>query len=111
MQVLYDSGVLTQREIADRIRVTPATISATIKRMENARFVSRFSDETDARVSFVQLTDTGRACFEAATRAMDLPYGEMLEGFSESEVNQFHNFIRRMDGNMTRLSAKANGEE
>lgn len=42
---------------------------------------------------------------------MDLPYGEMLEGFSESEVNQFHNFIRRMDGNMTRLSAKANGEE
>lgn len=111
MQVLYDSGVLTQREIADRIRVTPATISDTIKRMENARFVSRFSNETDARVSFVQLTDTGRTCFEAATRAMDLPYGEMLEGFSESEVNQFHNFIRRMDGNMTRLSEKANGEE
>ena len=42
---------------------------------------------------------------------MDLPYGEMLKGFSESEVNQFHNFIRRMDGNMTRLSEKANGEE
>ena len=111
LQVLYDCEVLTQREIADRIRVTPATISATIKRMEKAQLVARFSGESDARVSFVRLTDAGRACFEEATRAMDLPYGEMMQGFSQDEIELFHDFIRRMDDNMTRFAAKTNGEE
>lgn len=111
LQVLYDCEALTQREIAERIRVTPATISAAIKRMERTRLVTRFSDETDARVSFVRLTDAGRARFEEATRAMDLPYGAMMEGFSQAEIELFHDFIRRMDGNMTRFAANMNGEE
>ena len=42
---------------------------------------------------------------------MDLPYGEMMQGFSQDEIELFHDLIRRMDDNMTRFAAKTNGEE
>ncbi len=106
LHALYESGSLSQREIADRIRVTPATISITIRKMERANLVVRRGSTADARVYTVHLTDAGRERFEEALYAMNLPYGEMLKGFSEEEVELFRSFICRMDENMTRFAER-----
>ena len=102
LKLLSDNGTMTQRQIAEETRVTPATICCTLNRMEMSGLVQRAVGEEDGRVSCVSLTDEGRARCEQALAALRLPYGEILEGFSEAECRQLLDFVRRMGGNLTR---------
>jgi len=54
---LTRGGQLSQKELAERVHVTPATMSGLLKRMERSGFIRRTTDENDARVSLVELTE------------------------------------------------------
>lgn len=101
LKLLGDNGTMTQRQIADEIRVTPATISGTIKRMERAGLVQRAADKEDARVTRISLTEEGHARY-ALARVIDIPYKEMLAGFTEEESRQVLHFASRMSRNLSK---------
>lgn len=100
LRLLWEEGTLTQRQLAEKIRVTPATICGTVKRMEKSGLICRSASKEDARVSRVSMTEEGRLRYEQAATAMGLPYGEMLAGFTERECRQLQDFIRRMGENL-----------
>lgn len=102
LKVLSDSGTLTQRQIAEEIRVTPATICGTIKRMERSGLICRTASAEDARVSQVSLTEEGRRRSRQALQAIELPYGEMIEGFTGEECRLLRDFIHRIGENLSR---------
>lgn len=102
LKVLSDNGTLTQRQIAEEIRVTPATICGTIKRMERSGLIRRMASTEDARVSCVSLTEEGKLRSDQALQAIELPYDEMLNGFSEGECHLIRDFIHRMGENLSR---------
>lgn len=97
---LSHRGQMTQRELAEHARVTAATISGTLKRMERAGLVKRSSDASDARVSIVRLTDKGAACSDEAVRLFTRADTRMLDGFSEEEMAQLLGFFQRMRDNL-----------
>ncbi len=80
-------GELSQRELAERTRVTPATMSGTLKRMERAGLITRTADENDARVSKVRLTDEGHAQCENAHRGFDMACEQMLSVLDEDALS------------------------
>ena len=90
-------GEMNQRELADRVRVTPATISGMLKRMEKAGFISRTADENDARVSLVRLTEEGRAQCETAKQLFDQTCHQMLKDLSDAECTQLKELLERVD--------------
>ena len=100
LKLLSIHGVMTQRQIADKIRVTPATICGTLKRMERAELIDRRQAAEDGRVIHVCLTEKGRRCSETAREALRLPYSEMLSGFTVSEREHLLNYFRRMGENL-----------
>jgi len=102
LKLLDDCGTLTQRQIAERIRVTPATICGTIKRMERAGLITRSATAKDARISCISLTEDGRVRCAQAVAAIKMPYGEMLDGFSKEECEQLAHFVQRMSANLLR---------
>lgn len=104
LKVLSDFGTMTQRQIAEEIRVTPATICGTIKRMERSGLIRREPSTEDARVLLVSLTEEGRQKSAQALQAVELPYGEMFRGFNEEECRQVQDFVRRMGENLTRAA-------
>lgn len=57
--VLSHKGGLKQRELADHLRIQPATLTVMLKRMEANGYVSRQPDPLDQRVSRVYLTEKG----------------------------------------------------
>lgn len=65
MVVAHNEGIM-QCDLADAVHVRPATLSATVRRMEDNGIVERRSDPHDERVSRVYLTEKGR---EIATEA------------------------------------------
>jgi DNA-binding MarR family transcriptional regulator len=58
-------GPLTQRQIADLLRVTPRNITKLVDALEEGGFVTRASHATDRRAVLVRLTTKGE---EAAAR-------------------------------------------
>lgn len=93
---------LTQRQIAEQIRVTPATICGTLKRMERAGLVRRSAAEEDGRILYVSATDEGRLCCRKALEAIDGCYAKMLDGFSEEERRLLRDFAHRIGENLVR---------
>ena len=110
LQLLREKGMMTQRQLAEEIRVTPATICGTIKRMEKAGLIRRTTAKEDARVSCVSLTEEGQNCISRADAMIEEPYREMMAGFSEDECRMMRDFARRIGKNLTRSVERADEE-
>lgn len=93
-------GELNQRALAEHVRVTPATVSGTLKRMERAGYIRRTGDENDARVSLVRLTEEGEAQCAVAKRLFDETCCQMLEGMTPEDLTQFKRLLTRIQDNI-----------
>lgn len=93
-------GELNQRELAERTRVTPATMSGTLKRMEKNGLITRTPDENDARISRVRLTEEGKAQCENAKRIFDATCHQMLETLDDDSLAQLKSLLTRIQENL-----------
>lgn len=89
-------GELSQRELADKVRVTPATMSGMLKRMERAGFICRAADENDARISRVRLTEAGKAQCEYAHQVFDEVAHELLAGLGAEDIDALHRLLKNV---------------
>ena len=97
--LVADDG-MSQKTIADRLDLSPATVTVTLKRMEKSGLVTRKMDEHDQRVLRVHITAKGREMFEKSEQTMIDVTEEILDGFTAEERRTFHDFIARMADNM-----------
>ena len=111
LRLLKENGTMSQRQIAEETRVTPATICGTLKRMEKAGMILRTQDETDGRVICVSLTAEGDACCNRAWGEIQTAHGEMMKNFTAEECGQMRDFIRRMEENLIRGMEKEETNE
>ena len=93
-------GELNQRELAERTRVTPATMSGTLKRREKAGFISRTADENDARISRIRLTDEGRIQCENARHGFDEACHQLLAGLSSDDLTHLRSLLTRIQDHL-----------
>jgi DNA-binding MarR family transcriptional regulator len=101
IDLLVEQNGLTHRELAEKLEVTPATVTKMIQRMEKAGFVQRKPDADDQRVSRVYLTKAGRgvhADLQTFQQQMD---SESFRGFSEEEQAVMRGFLLRLRENLT----------
>jgi len=110
LKLLSDNATMTQRQIAEEIRVTPATICGTIKRMERAGLICRTADKLDGRVTCISLTEEGSRRTVQALNAIEQAHREMLTGFSDEERDMLYNFVMRMGENLVRAVETAEEE-
>ena len=77
--------IASQRELAQVLHVSPATIATSLKSLERLGYVEKRVDEQDARRNHVIITEKGvnavKACFEVF-QEIDR---RMMDGFSEEE--------------------------
>ena len=91
---------MSQRQLAEKIRVTPATISGMLKRMERMGLIQRVTDPEDARVTLVSLTDWGYDKSRQAIRIFEEVDEKMAEGLTDEEFTLAMRLIRRMQQNL-----------
>jgi DNA-binding MarR family transcriptional regulator len=97
---LWEREGQTHSELAERARVSAATISKMIQRMEKAGFLERRADEQDQRVSRVYLTEAGRAVQDRVDAAFQQLEAEVLAGFSDEECVLLRQFLGRIRDNL-----------
>ncbi len=97
---LNHHGELNQRELAEHTRVTPATMSGMLKRMEKNGVIIREADENDARISRVRLTEGGKAQCEHARQLFEETCYQMLDGLDEDSLSLLRNLLTRIQENI-----------
>lgn len=100
LHALWDQDGLTHGELAQRLQITPATITKMIQRMEKAGFLQRKPDADDQRVSRVYLTEAGRAVRADLQAALDRLEVENFAGFSDDEKVVLRRFLLRIRDNL-----------
>ena len=94
LHVIEKHGPLTQKDIARRMRIKPATLTVRLQRLEKMEYVKRETDVNDKRIQKVSITAFGYVAKHA------------FDGFSEEEVKTFIFSIQRMNENIEKIDMK-----
>jgi DNA-binding MarR family transcriptional regulator len=98
---------LTQKEITTRMASDPATITATVARMEKAGLIRRVRHESDGRAKRVQILPTGLEIFEQAQCVAQSLQSTVLNALSPGEAEHFLALLETVADECTRQSKGA----
>ena len=98
-EVLHREPV-TQRELADALKVTPRNVTALVDALEKTGFVKRTDHPTDRRATIVALTPKGR---KAGSRMKVEKQGFAEALFGGLTASQLQNFVGGLDHVIGRL--------
>jgi len=104
LEGMKDNGVLRMTQLADLVGTTPPTVTKLIKDLETRGFVDRTPDEQDGRASFVGLTEEGRRVAEAIGQARLESLLQVLDNWSDGDLEQLTLLFERLRAAMRRLS-------
>jgi DNA-binding MarR family transcriptional regulator len=98
--LLHHQGPITQRALADALKVTPRNVTGLVDGLVAGGFVTREPHPTDRRATLVSLTEHG-----ASTLAeMDRSHQELAELlFGDMSARQFGAFVKGLGHVLSRL--------
>jgi len=97
---LHHFGEMGQNTLAEKVHVTPATMSGTLKRMERDGVIRRRSDENDARVSLVSLTEKGETLVAKAHELFLIMDEQMFANVPDEECERILELMQTVQENL-----------
>lgn len=85
---------LTQRELAERVGIEPATLVRQIDGLELQGLIERCPVEGDRRAKMVRLTEAARPLIDEMTATVDAMRAELLQGVTDAQVEQTLGVLR-----------------
>jgi DNA-binding MarR family transcriptional regulator len=102
LAVLAMGDGITINEIIERAMLQQSALSRALTSMVKEGYVRRVVRRDDARCAAIQLTDRGRALFDALNVVVRRREKRLLAGMSAREVHATFALMRRLSGNMER---------
>lgn len=93
-------GPLSQAELADRLRIAPATAVRLVDRMERDGWVIRQSDPNDGRVKRVVMTEKALDVWESISRAARELLHQAYRGVHPAEIEMVKRVLERVRRNL-----------
>ena len=97
---LHKSPGMTQGELAAQLRVTPATMTKLLQRLERAGFVARRNDSADQRISRFVLTAAGEAIRTTMLATLRALEAETFAGLTPAEHTLLRHLLERLRANL-----------
>lgn len=101
---LYHKDGQSQKELAEKIKIKPATITVMLGRMEKSELVTRRQDAEDQRISRVYLTEKGKKVCEDLKQVFVALNGECFSNFTEDEKEVLRKLMMKMRDNLVKAS-------
>lgn len=90
----------SQRALAKRLRVSPATMTVSLKSMERDGYVKKLSNSADLRRKPICITEKGKQAAKLIDQVFETLDHGMYRGFSQSERELIASLYRRMIDNL-----------
>lgn len=101
--VLEHSGEgQSQKELSEKLKIAPATLTVMLKRMESSGYIYRKQDEKDQRVLRVYATEKGKEISKESKKVITEVNKICFEGFSEKELEELKRLHLKMQDNLKR---------
>lgn len=101
---LYHKDGQSQKELAEKIKIKPATITVMLGRMEKSELVTRRQDTEDQRISRVYLTEKGKKVCEELKQVFFTLGGECFSNFTDDEKESLRKLLMKMRDNLVEAS-------
>lgn len=101
LEYLSKNGDCSQKELADSLGVSPASIATSLKRMSKENFIERTPDENDRRINRLRITEKGEKTRLEGRKKCGKVDKAMFSGFSEEEINSFSAMLSRISENLS----------
>jgi DNA-binding MarR family transcriptional regulator len=102
--LLSERNGLTQKEIAEELKIKPSTVTLILRRMKKRGLISSVRDERDKRYTKIYLTEEGKKFICKLKRVFKQLEEECFKDFSEEEKKLLIDFFRRIRDNLRRLN-------
>lgn len=103
---LAKSNGQSQKELAEKLHIKPATITVMLRRMETVKLIERRSDNNDQRVTRVFLTEQGQKVLREVKEAVKVMEEECFKNFSIEEQILLRRFFLQMRENLMKVCAE-----
>ncbi|MDD1500371.1 MULTISPECIES: MarR family winged helix-turn-helix transcriptional regulator [Agrobacterium] len=97
-------GSLTQKELAEELEIETPTLVRLLDAMEKQKLIERRSDEIDRRAKRIHMTPAGLQTFEDVDAQAKAMRAEIALDISTDEIRVALNVVRRLTGNLQKLS-------
>lgn len=102
MTLSHLGSKVSQRELAEKLNITPAAVAVTLKKLEKSGLVGRKIAEKDNRFNEVVLTDMGKKIVKESHKVFRCVDEKMFAGFSDEELDTFEAYIDRINKNLAK---------
>jgi DNA-binding MarR family transcriptional regulator len=89
-----------QKELADRLGVSPASMAVSIKRMQKAGLLAKSADMNDLRSNRICVTEKGRRIQADSISDFINHDNRLLKGFGPAEIAQLDDYLTRLQVNL-----------
>ena len=79
-------GEQSQKQLAERVGITPPSMTVALRKMEEKGYVTRRQDEKDQRVVKIHLAPKGEECIEGIQRVIREMEEIVYQGISREEI-------------------------
>ena len=105
---LYKENGQSQKDLADKLKIKPATMAVMIKRMEKTKTIRREQDEVDKRISRIYLTDLGVSICKDLSKIHEQIEEECFKGFSIEEKILMRRLMMQIRDNLQEVCSREN---
>ena len=106
LTTLAEHSNASQKEIAEYLNVTAATIAVSVKKLEKGGYITRIVDQEDNRYNKLCLTEEGLDVVEHSRQFFKNVENQMFLGFTEEEFQVMEGYLERIYANLSDITAK-----
>ena len=99
MHLARDAKFSSQKELADRLRITPAAVTVALKKIEQDGYVERALGH-DGRYNELRITEKGRELVDRTREIFQAADTAMFENFSDEELDSYISCLSKMQSNI-----------
>lgn len=105
--ILNETGKITQKDLTERLRVQPASVSEILAKLELAGCITRTPNETDRRTTDVSLTEKGCGLARESERQREKRHEEMFACLGDEEKQQLLGLLEKINNDWRERFPKA----
>ena len=96
MYIAKEGEVATQKQIAEKFRITPAAVARSLKTLEAEGYIERSSIEDDCRCNKISITDKGKDIVQRSHILFKETDRTLFEGFTDEDISLFNSYLDRI---------------
>lgn len=106
LMCLGDNPGCSQTMLAEKLHISTAAVTTTLKKLEKGGYISRETDSADNRTNQLQVTEKGRKVIEHSKQLFYELECDMYAGFSPEELQHLQKYYERILGNLKKQNEK-----